>query len=63
MQKKSPSPNFLFCFTYYDVTGDVRLIKKTYLTSFWGFWDFEKKPFRGFFLNFAKICQKNVPIT
>ena len=30
------------------------------VTSFRGFWDFAEKPRRGFFLNFAKMCQKMV---
>ena len=40
--------------------GDCLKGKKIpYLTSFWGFWYFEKKTFRGIFLNFPKMCQKN----
>ena len=36
--------------------------KTPYLPSFWGFWDFEKKPSRVFFLNFPKMCQKKLSI-
>ena len=32
--------------------------KNTFLAIFASFWDFAENPFRGFFLNFAKMCQK-----